>query len=406
MGLIYDQRDEREQIYTEKFLSLAASHGISIKYTIDRAALDAGLHLTAPLDSSLKSVTDKRVWFQFKGKEDSAGGLTKEKFDQTGNISQSVKVEHLRQWYRYAEPVYLAVYVQAVDKFFAVDIKKVIDERWGDSIFKDETFFDEKGVPQKSVTIYLPKASEVNDAFWQQLSAHRSMRIDGAFYQGRPLPHDHDFQSRIPRIMDPALFDEVVGELLIGHRYRITGWGDLDRIYPAASSAGDKVSLSVGKLYDPYQYDLYLTREILPDEDGYREDGQTIKVQGSCAVIIHSLVRSRPSRQGLEELAKELAANGTNNLIVFVNHYMTSVGEIDGKEAYNCFPEYSQAFRGSGVHCVPQHLEDLGKTISLATNIYMNFRERIAWLDEVLEMKVKNGEVRIITPEEYFSDGS
>ena len=323
MGLKYDLKDEREQIYTDKFLSLADSHGISIRYTTDRAALDIGLHLTAPLDSRFRDVTEKRIWFQFKGKEDSAGGLTKEKFDQISDISQSVTVEHLRQWYRYAEPVYLTVYVQAVDKFFAVDIKKVIDLRWGDSVFKDETFLDKDGVAQKSVTIYLPKTSEVNAAFWDQLSTHRSMRIDGAFYQGRPLAHDHDFQSRIPQIMDPSLFDDVVGELLIAHRYRIKGYGDTDKIYPEASSAGDKVSLSIGKLYDPYQFDLYLTREIGTDEDGYREDGQTFKVQGPSAVIIHSLVRSRPSRDALEALAKDLAGMGIKNLIVFINHYMT-----------------------------------------------------------------------------------
>ena len=163
------------------------------------------------------------------------------------------------------------------------------------------------------------------------------------------------------------------------------------------------ISLSIGKLYDPYQYDLYLTRELGVDEDGYREDGQTIKIQGPCAVIIHSLVASRPSREGLKALVEGLAANGIKNLIVFVNHFMTSVGEIDGKKAYNCFPEYSQASRNSGVFCVPQHLEDLGKTISLATNVYMNFRERIPWLDEVLEKKVKSGELRIMTPEEYYS---
>ncbi len=403
MAIVFDRRDESEQIYTAKFLSLATRHGVIIRYETDRAALDIGLHLTAPLDSRSKRVTSSRVWFQFKGKEDSPNGLTKEQFSQKPAIPQSVKIEHLRQWFRYAEPVYLTVYVEAVDKFFAVDINRVIEERWGASIFKDETFTDEQGKRQKSITIQIPKTAEVNEAFWDTLSGHRSMRIDGASYQGHPLAHSHDSQARIPQIMEPDLFEDVVGGLLVAHRYNMNGWGDAYAIYTEGISAGDRVSMSIGKLYDPYQYDLYLTREIGADADGYREDGQTFKIQGPCAVVIHSLVRTKPDRDMLRGLAETLAAQGIKNVLVFVNHFMTSIGAIDGKAPFNCFPDYTEAFRGLDVHCVPQHLEDLGKNISLATNVYMDFRERIPWLDEVLDRKVKTGELKIVTPEEYYS---
>jgi hypothetical protein len=63
MGLIYDLKDQREQIYTDKFLSLADSHGISIRYTTDRAALDIGLHLTAPLDTRFRDVMENVTMF-------------------------------------------------------------------------------------------------------------------------------------------------------------------------------------------------------------------------------------------------------------------------------------------------------------------------------------------------------
>jgi hypothetical protein len=52
--------------------------------------------------------------------------------------------------------------------------------------------------------------------------------------------------------------------------------------------------------------------------------------------------------------------------------------------------------RDTGVHCVPQHLEDLGKNILLATNVYLEFREDICWLDERLQQKIRSGEVRIL----------
>jgi hypothetical protein len=403
MAIIFDHRDESEQIYTAKFLSSANRHGIAIRYETDRAVLDLGLHLTAPLDPRSKSVTGSRVWFQLKGKEDGPNGLTKQQFDQKVAMPQAVKIEHLRQWFRYAEPVYLTVYVAAVDKFFAIDINRVIEDRWGDSVFRDETFIEGDGSRQESITIQIPKSCEVNDDFWNRLSVHRSMRIDGASYQGQPLGHSHDPQSRIPRIMPADLFEDVIGSLLMAHRYQPECSADGYAIYPDGRSAGDKVSLSIGKLYDPYQYDLYLTREVGMDEHGYREDGQTFKIQGPCAVIIHSLVRTKPSRAMLGTLGKELAAKGIKSVLVFVNHFMTSVGAVDGAEAYNCFPEYAGVFKDLGIHCVPQHLEDLGKNISLATNVYMTFRERISWLDEVLERKVKAGELKIVTPEEYYS---
>src|SRR5947209_10811861 len=290
MTLLFDRRDESELVYTDKFLSIAHKHGISVRYATDRAALDLGLHLTVPLNDRFKAVTSTRVWFQFKGIDAGRNGISKERFDEITDIPQSVKIEHLRQWCRYSEPVYLTVYVHAVDKFFAVDIQKVAQDRWGDSVFKDETFANAKGNLQEFVTIHIPKTAEVNEEFWKRLGAHRSMRIDGASFQGRPLAHGHDFQTRVPQIMDPSLFEDIVGELLTAHRYRLLGIGDAYKIYPRGHAAGDVVSISIGKLYDPYQYDLYMTRELIPDEDGYREDGQTFKIQGSCADIIHSSV--------------------------------------------------------------------------------------------------------------------
>jgi hypothetical protein len=400
MTVKFDRKEESEQIYTAKFLSLANRHGIPVRYETDRAKLDLGLHLTAPLDSRFKSITANRVWFQFKSKQDGPNGLTKEKFDKAAHISQAVGVEDLRQWFRYAEPVYLTVYVEAVDKFFAIDIGRYVDERWGDSVFKDETFADETGRGRDWTTVHIPKSCEVNQSFWESLSSHRSMRIDGASYQGQPLAHLHDPQSRIPQIMEPDLYDDLVGSLLVAHDYRVEAWGDAYAFHPEAKPAGDIISISIGKMFQPYQYDLYLTREIGMDADGYREDGQAFRIQGRCAVVIHSSVQTRPNRELLGVLAEALAAEGIKNVLVFVNHYMTGIGRIDGKAAFNCFPEYSQVFGAVGIHCVPQHLEDLGKNISLATNVYLGFRERIPWLDEIVERKIKTGELRVLSSEE------
>lgn len=400
--LDYDTRDESEQIYIGKFTALAAAHGIPITYTTDRAALDIGLHLTVRKTDKMKGVTGSRVWFQFKGQATET--LSLEKYENADAISQSVKIEHLRQWYRYGEPVYLVVYVEAADKFFAQDIHKFINDKWGDRIFKDDTFPEKNGKPQKSINIHLPKeTTEVNEAFWLELKKHRSMRVDLESYQGRPLADSHNFQARILRMMDPEVFEDIIGQLLVAHRFRLQGSAkDVSSIYPAAGANGDRVAVLVGKLFEPFQYDHYLTRELVPDDDDFREDGQQFRAHGGCAVIIHSDVKSRPEPQGIAELAKFLDENGAKQILVFVNHYMTSVAEWDGKKAYNCFPEFSTGFGGTGIDCVPLHLEDLGKTILLSTNVYLEIREDLEWLGDEVERKIESGEYRVMSPEDYF----
>ena len=400
--LRYDIRDESEQVYLAKFTEQAAAHGIAINYALDRAALDLGVHLTAPMSSKMKGVTAYRVWFQFKGK--ATESLTSEALEKKDSISQSVEVEHLRQWYRYSEAVYVVVYVGSVDKFFAVDIQKLISERWGDRVFKDETFSKADGETADYVTIHLDKSkNEVNEEFWDSLSKHRSMRIDLGSYQGKPLGHSRDVQSGLLQMMEPSLFEDTIGQLLVGYKFRPSAIAnDISPIYPDAATAGDKVTLVIGKLFEPFQYDLYLTREILPDETGFREDGQQFRAHGLCAVIIHSDAKSRPDPAGIVELGRFLKSNGIEKLLVFVNHYMTSVSKWDGQVPYNCFPEFRTVFTETGVEAVPLHLEDLGKTILLATNVYLTFREDIIWLDEVARQKIESGEFKVMTPEEYF----
>lgn len=397
MTLKNDNRIRFERIYRKKFEDIAAEYGIGIVYEEDRAALDFGLHLTIP-DVTFEGVTGTRVWFQFKGQNSKT--LPREKFEAKDDISQQVEIEHLRQWYRYAEPVYLVVYVESVDKFFAIDIKHVIDELWGDSVFKAETFKNDKGKTQERVTIKIPKTAEINDAFWQGLGAHRSMRTDGPSYKGNPLPHPYDFKTRIPQIMEPGLFTELVESLLKAHGYKVKGTHDALQLYPQSATAGDVATLTTGIMYDPYEVVPYLTSQLVPDEDGFRAEGQTFKIQGPCAVLIHSSVKSRPDIEMLKELAQTLEEQGIKRLIVFVNHFMMFDEGLTGVRPYNGRPEFVQVMGESKVSLVLQHLEDLGRNILLATNVYMTYRERIPWVDETVRQKEKTGELRVLWVDE------
>jgi hypothetical protein len=394
-----DKRNKFERKYTKKFEERAAEHGIGLEYEEDRAALDYGLHLTVPGDDgdSLEGVTSTRVWFQFKGQGRTT--LTREAFDSSDDIAVSVEIDHLRQWYRYSEPVYLTIYVEAVDDFFAVDVKQLVEERWGDSVFKDRTFKEtesRKGrARQKKVTVKIPKAARVDEGFWARLRAHRSMRIDGAAYRGAPLAHAYDFETRTPLRMEPVIYAGVIGDLLAAHNYRAKASIDPYQLYPESDSAGDVIELTTGVMYDPYEFIPYMTRELLGDEEGFREEGQVFKAHGRCAVLIHSNVVSRPDAGRISGLAEALEQDGIKNLLVFANHFMLDQ-PIVGEPGYNCFPEYSQGTAGTDVLCIPQHLEDVGRNILLATTVYTKHRERIPWLDEVFRKKLESGELRIV----------
>jgi len=307
-----------------------------------------------------------------------------------------VEIEHLRQWYRYPEPTYLVVYLECVDKFFAVDIKAVIDELWGDSVFKDETF-RKPGRKKRhdTVSIRIPKTAEISDEFWQRLGLHSSMRTDGASYKGNPLPHNYDIHTRVPQIMEPVLFKEVVEALLHAHRYKMKAEHDALQLF-SQSAAGDVATLTTGIMYDPYEVVLYLTSELVPDEEGLRVEGQTIKVQGRTAVLIHSHVKSRPDVQMLSELRQVLEEQGIEHFMVFVNHFMMFNEGLTGVKPYSARPKFVEAFAKGRVSLVVQHLEDLGRQILLATKVYMAYRERIPWVDETVSQRLKAGELHIL----------
>lgn len=157
-------------------------------------------------------------------------------------------------------------------------------------------------------------------------------------------------------------------------------------------------------MYDPYEINNYLSRELVPDDDDYREEGQTFKIQGECAVLIHSDVRSRPDIDSLIQLAQQLEAKGIKNLLVFVNHFMLFSEGLVGQKPYNCFPEFSKAFGPTGVMCYVQHLEDMGKTLSLATLVYLSHRKEVPWVDETIIEKVRTGELIVVAPEGYATE--
>lgn len=127
------KEDVFERIYTQKFRELASQFGEFVAYERDRGARDIGLHFTRPTKSGRQIVSSTLVWFQLKGLHSNT--LSTEKLRETDRISVSLKVHQLQFWYLQPSPTYLVVYLECVDQFFILNIKKYLEETFGDSIF-------------------------------------------------------------------------------------------------------------------------------------------------------------------------------------------------------------------------------------------------------------------------------
>ena len=70
-------------------------------------------------------------------------------FNACENLAIPLKVKHLKFWYIAPDTTYLALYVEAVDKFFVLNIQSYVRDRFGDNILtlsQDERFRRSKDV--------------------------------------------------------------------------------------------------------------------------------------------------------------------------------------------------------------------------------------------------------------------
>jgi len=364
MAPIIGEQDEFEGIYTEKFRGLARPYGEFVQYERDRAAIDIGLHLTQTTTSRYRSLSNTRIWVQLKGVRSST--LKLEDFIEAEYVTLDLKIEHLRFWYASPEAVYLIVYVECADVFLAEDIRDIVDRQWGERIFQTNTF----RAGQEKARVRIPKNVPLSDDVWSRMLSHRSLRVDGPTFRGRPLGHRLDPLRCIPNKMEPSVFSDVVSRLLSVHGYKLVETLDGSLLFPNARSSGDIVSLSEGIMYYTYEWvpQIFTEFGFDPDSD-FRIEGEIIHVQGPCAVLIHSNKVSYPDQEALREFAQELVGTkNTRRLLVFVN---------DDDPAY--FGSFFGTVRGTGLECMPQRLSDLTFNLLIATTVYLEFRDKITW---------------------------
>lgn len=217
------EKDWLENTYRYKFADILSDAGVVIHYDADRAAIDGALHLFVEDERAGKSgkleqyhrATFSRVWFQLKGKR--SDKFTAEQFAAANAMAIPVEIDHLKFWYASPESVYLVGYVESVNTFLAIDVRDLVDQRWGEHFYEEMALLEQEG--QVTVTVHLPITAILDTDRVATLVKHRSMRIDGPAFRGRPLGHRLDPLRSTIAVPDAETWQGLVDGVLAAHDF-------------------------------------------------------------------------------------------------------------------------------------------------------------------------------------------
>lgn len=347
-----------ETLYTRVLLERLEQHGVPVRYERD-VGIDLGIHFGRSDPDGHLDVTGPKVWFQLKGKHSST--LSKSDFARMESVPIDVSVDHLRFWYAQPEAVYLAIYVEAIGDFILGDVRDLVESRWGGA------FLHRSSLPegQKKARIHVPTSERLTDTRIESMLRHRSMRIDGPEFRGRPLGHRLDPLRCQLRTMVPAEFQALAERLLQAHDYRV------DSEYDSAVLFGDGVggtaTISRGRMFLTYEWTHPLLTEFGFDRNSdFRIESESFHAHGPCAVIIDQEARTLPIRSDRSDaFVEDCYENGVDTLLVFVNsdrpdRYLASYQSVAGP-----------------MSCIPQGVDSLAFNVLTATNVYLEYRHAL-----------------------------
>jgi hypothetical protein len=358
------ESDLFESSYRTELARRFDRYGLLIEYNADRAALDGGLHLYKPRDVEARAgaeLAGVRIWFQCKGIQ--ASTLSAEEFASSPDIAVSgLSRDHVQFWYSAAEPVYLILYLEAVNEFLAADIRDLVDARGGAAFLAQL-----KKSGQSTLTLRIPREATLGKAL-DAMPRHRSLRIDGPPFRGRPLGHRFDPLRSWLAKMEPALFVEVVDALLKAHDFRAKR--DIDLASRLDRDIGT-VTAAVGTLYLTYEWTFPGATEFGFDPGtDFRIEARPMTAHGDVMVVCHSWVTGAPRRTGeLASLVAELRQAGIEHALVFFNEPEMSVPGMVGSWRVALEPL---------VHS-PQGVDSLGFNVLTTTLVYLDYVDRLSW---------------------------
>jgi hypothetical protein len=352
------QHDRFEQIYMAQLRTLLTSGGVPIAYEQDRAAIDTGLHLFMEGSGSDYLASQARVWFQAKGKRRET--LSAAEFDAASWVTTSVEVEHLRFWYAAPEPVYLAVFIESKGVFIAEDARVIVHRMWPRGDFYRATD------AQTTVTVRLDKAAILDEPRIVAMLAHRSMRIDGATFQGRPLGHRFDPLRSELAIDTRQLWDSIVARLMSEYRFRPTR---------PPVSVGPDMRVVKGRFYDTmvWQSSAFAEFGTGPDDD-FRDDPAVESVQGAAIVVVDGTShRSILAADERATLLRELSKSEVPVVLFFFGKDLSGTGGVWRR----FFNDEVRPGRCSDVRMIG--IEALTSLVLAATMVYLDLAPALAF---------------------------
>lgn len=310
-GIIIGQSDVLEEKYIYRLQSHLADYGLPIIYPKDRATIDLGIHLFSQehSDTGDRTLSDTRIWMQCKSLR--ATTLTREVVNATGKIPVSGLVtEHVKFWYLATEAVYLVVYVESLDAFFARDIRQLIDEQVHPASPHELT-------RHRTITLTLT-ISDTLEKMCIEMSKHRSMRIDGAQFRGSPLNHSFDPLRTIFKPTQPQTFRNIVTDLLAENHFEPEGEVDIEGLFDRVIG---QVLILRGVLNYRYEWTSPLFTEYGHDgQSNFRTESPTMSIQGRVVVVVHSLIENNPRRtKELDEQVRLWQELDIDAALVFYN---------------------------------------------------------------------------------------
>lgn len=357
MGPQIGESTEFERSYIHKLRALLSPHGILVDYDADLAAIDFGIHLYDRSGASL-TAGGARVWIQAKGIRATTVSI-EELRDASDVTVKGLLVDHLRYWYVHPEPVYLAVYLEALDEFLIEDVRVLIDARGGlEQVLA-------RGGQRTSIAV--PLECSVERAV-TRLPAHRSMRIDGPTFRGRPLGHRFDPLRSELAPMKPELFRSLVANLMSAHEYEPKSTFD---VADALGLPEGTVDGSVGTMQLTYEWTSPLFTEFGVNHliSRFRLESPPHNAQGQVAVILHVDPNAVPRSTGRDaSLADELRSAGIHQALVFINASDYDYGLLGG---------WRRAL--DGLVRLPQGLGSITFNVLTTTLVYLQHLPDLRW---------------------------
>ena len=358
MGPNTGKEDYFESQYTLKFQAAIGSKGIFLKYEKDRAGIDLGIHLYEPRCGNEPSISTTRIWFQLKGIHSST--KSKEELLKDCYAKVPMSVRYLKYYYFMSEPVFLVVYLEALDTFIYASMRGIVDDQLG-----GVRFFSEKK-SLKRISLMIPVSSRFTDAFWTECYSYKSINIRPPLFRGRSLGHKLDPLRCSLDKLDSAVFLSMMNDLLESHGYSVTTELPIAGLF--SPPVGDR-RLTIGCLFQTWEWSWQLSHEFCEDEKtGFRQEGKSFQKQGTCGVLVDGDAASYPDRKHLQELIAKLASNGADELLVFANtHDSRYFGAFFGE------------VRGSTINCIPQLLGDIPYNLLQNQIVFKKYIDKLEW---------------------------